>query len=186
MRDLGYLTAGEAVERFADAFATDCAPREWFVLRTKARQEKALAHDLRARGISSFLPLLNCTKYYAGRKTVVELPVFAGYLFLRGEPDHAYEADRTRRVAQIIRVSDQAKIDHELRNIYLALRGHAPLAAHDHLRPGMRVEVREGPFRGLQGIIEHGGRRDRLILQVQVLGRAVCLEIDASLLEVVE
>lgn len=185
MPDLGYRTA-DAVDRFADAFATDDTSSSWFVLRTKARQEKALATDLHSRGIASFLPVIQCTKYYAGRKALVELPVFPGYLFLRGDVDSAYEADRTRRVAQIIRVSDQAKIDHELRNIHRALRGNAPLDAYHMLRPGVRVEVREGPFRGLQGVIEDGGRRDRLILQVQVLGRAVSLEIEASLLDVID
>jgi transcription antitermination factor NusG len=47
----------------------------------------------------------------------------------------------------------------------------------------LRVEVRSGPFRGLQGVIEEVGRNDRLILQVQTLGRAVCLEIDGALLD---
>ncbi len=158
---------------------------DWFVLRTKSRQEKALAGDLRSRGIASFLPLITCTKYYGGRKAHVELPVFPGYLFLRGEIDQAYEADRTRRVAQIIKVVDQGRFDRELRNIHLALAGRAPLDPYPYLHAGIRVEVRAGPFRGLQGVIEAGGRRDRLILQVEILGRAVSLEIDASLLDVI-
>lgn len=158
----------------------------WFVLRTKSRQEKALASELRNRGIASYLPLLTCTKYYAGRKATVELPVFPGYLFLHGDVDEAYEADRTRRVAQIIKVADQEKLGRELRNINLALCGKAALDPFPYLRAGVRVEVREGPFRGLQGVVEQGGRRDRLILQVDILGRAVSLEIDASLLDVID
>jgi transcriptional antiterminator RfaH len=159
---------------------------DWFVLRTKSRHEKALAGELRSRGIASFLPLITATKYYGGRKALVELPVFPGYLFLRGEVDQAYEADRTRHVAQIIKVTDQTRLDRELRNIHLALCGHAPLDPYPYLRAGVRVEVRDGPFRGLQGIVEERGRRDRLILQVEILGRAVALEIDPSLLDVVD
>ncbi|HYO07785.1 MAG TPA: transcription termination/antitermination NusG family protein [Tepidisphaeraceae bacterium] len=158
----------------------------WFVLRTKSRQEKVLSNELRSRGIANFLPLLSCTKYYGGRKAQVELPVFPGYLFLRGPLEDLYEADRTRRVAQIIKVTDQVRLDRELRNIHMALRGNATLDAYHYLREGVRVEVRDGPFRGLQGVIEHGGRRDRLILQVDILGRAVSLEIEASLLDVIE
>jgi transcriptional antiterminator RfaH len=158
----------------------------WFVLRTKSRQEKILANELRSRGIDSFLPIITCTKYYGGRKASVELPVFPGYLFLRGDMDQAYDADRTRRVAQIIKVNDQDRLDRELRNIHLALSGGAPLDPFPYLRAGVSVEVREGPVRGLRGIIEAGGRRDRLILQVDILGRAVSLEIDASLLDVID
>jgi transcription antitermination factor NusG len=156
------------------------------VLRTKSRQEKALANDLRSRGIASFLPLLTATKYYGGRKALVEFPVFPGYLFLRGEVDDAYEADRTHRVAQIIKVVNQKRLERELRNIHLALCGHAPLDPYPYLVAGVRVEVREGPFRGLQGIVEERGRRDRLVLQIEILGRAVALEIDPSLLDVID
>jgi transcription antitermination factor NusG len=178
------LLSQPASER-ADVFPTD--PLDvWFVLRTKSRQEKILANELRNRGIASFLPIVTCTKYYGGRKASVELPVFPGYLFLRGDVDEAYEADRTRRVAQIIKVADQGRIDRELRNIYLALCGGAPLDPFPYLRAGVSVEVREGPFRGLCGVIEPGGRRDRLILQVEILGRGVSLEIDASLLDVID
>lgn len=159
---------------------------DWFVLRTKSRQEKSLAADLRSREVVNFLPLLTQTKYYCGRKARVELPAFPGYLFLFGSLEQAYEADRGGRVAQIIRVADQDRLGRELRSIYLALRGSAPLGTHAFLRAGVPVEVRAGPFRGLQGVIEPGGRRDRLILQVELLGGAVALEIEASLLAMLD
>jgi transcription antitermination factor NusG len=156
----------------------------WFVLRTKARQEKIIARDLDARGIGNFLPLVTCTKFYAGRRTRVELPLFPGYVFLHGDVEHAYEADRTRRIAQIIRVPDQRRLNDELRNIHFALSVEATLDPYPFLRAGVRVEVREGPFRGLQGIVEDRSRMDRLILRVDTLGHAVSLEIDGSLLDV--
>ena len=164
----------------------DEAIGSWFVLRTKSRQEKVLANDLDARGIANFLPLITCTKFYGGRKARVEVPLFPGYLFLRGDVDQAYEADRTRRVAQIIRVADQHKMDAELRNIHLALGVDALLDPFPFLRAGVRVEVRDGPFRGLQGVVQDRSRLDRLILQVETLGQAVSLEIDGSLLDVVD
>lgn len=157
----------------------------WFVLRTKARQEKVLAQDLEARGIPHFLPLVTCTKFYGGRRARVELPLFPGYLFLRGDVDQAYEADRTHRVAQIIRVPDQQRMDQELRSIHIALSAEATLDPFPFLRNGVRVEVREGPFRGLQGIVQDRTRLDRLILQVETLGQAVSLEIDGSLLDLI-
>src|SRR3954463_5805414 len=94
----------------------------WFVLRTRSRHEKILAGELSARGIANFLPLITCTKHYGGRKVRVELPLFPGYLFLRGSLDQAYEADRTDRVAQIICVTDQRRLDQELHDIERAMR----------------------------------------------------------------
>jgi transcriptional antiterminator RfaH len=130
--------------------------------------------------------LLTCTRYYGHRKAEVDVPLFPGYVFLRGSPDDAYASDRAGRLAQIIPVADQERVNEELRNIWFALANSAQLSQYPYLRRGVRVEVRAGPFRGLRGIIDDMGRRDRLILQVEILGRSVSLEVDASLLDVID
>jgi transcription antitermination factor NusG len=159
---------------------------DWYVLHTKSRQEKTLADSLTAMGISHYLPLVVAARYYGKRKLSVELPLFPGYLFVHGSLDQAYEADRTGRVAQIIRVVDQHRIDWELKNLHQALSAKVPLSPAPFIREGVRVEVRSGPFRGLQGIVEGRGEGGRFLLQVHTLGRAVSLEIDRSLLDVID
>lgn len=158
----------------------------WHVLHVKSRQEKALSEDLCAMGVAHFLPLLCQTRYWANRKSRVEEPLFPGYLFLFGTIEQAYRADRTRRVARVIEVHDQRQIEWELQNIRLALRQDATLTTYPFLKKGVRVEVRSGPMRGLQGVIEDRTKDNRLILQVKMLGRAVSLEIDGSLLDVLD
>ena len=159
---------------------------EWFVLHTRSRQEKILAADLAAMSIGCYLPMIEHVRFYGRRKAQVELPLFAGYLFLRGSREDAYRADRTKRVAQIIPVTDQAKLTWELANIHLAVSARVPLDPYPYLTEGTRVEVRSGPFRGLQGIVEKRTRPTRLVLNVDILGRAVSLEIDGSLLDPLE
>ena len=159
---------------------------EWFVLHVKSRQEKALARDLQAIGICHYLPLIAQTKYYGVRKFHVKKPLFAGYLFLRGAPADAYRAHNTRRVARILSVANQPQLEWELRNLHLALSKSATLEMYPFLRRGVRVQVRSGPFRGLQGVIDKIGGRDRLILQMQMLGKASSLEIDGALLDPVD
>src|SRR5438046_249331 len=99
---------------------SDVAPLQWHVLLTKSRQEKALAEDLAGLRIRHYLPLIQAVRYHGNRKAKVEVPMFTGYLFLRGTVDDTYLADRTNRVARIIRVVDQEKLDGELSNIRLA------------------------------------------------------------------
>ena len=158
---------------------------EWLVLRTRSRQEKPLAWELGARGIPHFLPLVTATKCYAGRPVVIEQPLCPGHLFLRGPLEALRAADRAERVAEALAVEQQAALDHALRNIHLALARGARLDPHPALRNGVRAVVRDGPFRGLRGMIDGRGQgpRNRLILQVEMLGRAASLEIEASLLE---
>lgn len=158
----------------------------WHVLRTRSRQEKVLAGDLAALGIPHFLPLVRVARQYGSQRVNVEIPLFPGYLFLRGSVDDTYAADRTRRVAQIIPVRDQDHLDWELRNLAAVLSTQAPLDPYPHLQVGVRVEVRTGPMRGVQGLILDRNHRDRLILQVDMLGQAVSLEVDAALLDLID
>ncbi len=156
---------------------------QWHVLQTKSRQEKMLAQDLAARGVHYFLPLKQCINFHGSRKIRVEMPLFPGYLFLRGTLDDVYAADRSKRVAKIIRVAQQDHLDCELTNIKLALEGKATLDPYPYLQTGARAEVKFGPMRGLQGVVEHRLGTTRLVLQIDMLGQAVSLEIDGSLLD---
>ena len=159
---------------------------DWFVLRTRSRQEKILAADLRARKIGYFLPLMRVERMYCNRKISVELPLFVGYLFLRGSFDDAYFADRTGRVAQIIQVNDQRRLDWELSNLAQVMGLNTKIDPYPYLKKGVRVEVRSGPLKGIQGLVEDRARKHRLILQVDALGQAVSVEVDAAIVEVAE
>jgi transcription antitermination factor NusG len=161
-------------------------PGLWHLLHTKSRQEKALAESLAGRGIGAYLPMVEVTRTYGRRKAQVELPLFPGYLFLKGGLDQAYEADRTKRVAGIITVIDQSRLEEELRSISKVLASRVSLDPFPFLRKGVRVVVRAGPLMGVEGLVESRLKRDRLILQIEVLGQATSLEIDGALLELVE
>jgi transcription antitermination factor NusG len=164
-----------------DLFECDDSP--WHVLHTKSRQEKALSDGLTSMGLANFLPLFRQVRFYGKHKVVVNQPLFASYVFMRGTLDDVYRADRTKRVAHIIPVPDQRQLNDELRQIHLALQQDAQLDVFPYLTRGTRVEVRSGPLRGLQGVVEERGKQNRLILQIEMLGRAVSVELDAALLD---
>lgn len=159
---------------------------DWFVLRTRSRQEKILANGLRARGIGCLLPLVRVRRLYCNQRFEVEVPLFPGYLFLRGSLDDAYWADLTKRVAQIIPVVDQARLDQELQSLARVLASEQTLDPYPYLVKGQAVEIRCGPLRGVRGVIEDRSRPHHLILQVSALGQAVSLEVDAAIVDVID
>ena len=158
----------------------------WHVLHTLSRQEKALARALDAAGIHYYLPLIDHIRFYGHRKKTVTMPLFSNYLFVNGPLDTAYFAVSTRRVANVIAVLDQESFQRDIDQIRLALSGGAELNPYRYLEVGKRVRVTAGPFQGVEGLIEDLHRPDRLILQIDALSRAASLEIDASLLELVD
>lgn len=172
----------------SDAAETRCpsdsttVTSQWHVLRTLSRQEKAINRTLTSAGYRVFLPLVHHVRIYGHRKRTVEAPLFPGYIFLWAPLEAAYFAVESGRVAQIIRVTDQDRLDHELAQIRTALQGEAQLDPYPYLRVGRRVRVTQGPFRGVEGLIDERRQADRLILVIDALGRATSMEIDASIL----
>ncbi len=158
----------------------------WHVIHTKPRQEKALVKSISGQGIHYFLPLVRQIRIYGHRRREVELPLFPGYVFLRGTVEETYCAMDTRRAVRVLSVTDQDGMDHDLHQIAMALRGEGVLDPYPYLREGVRVRVRSGPFCGLEGLVDAKKRGDRIILIVRTIGRATSLEIDASLLEVID
>lgn len=165
---------------------SDLSTHCWHVLHTRSRQEKALARAFDAAGIHYELPQIKVMRYYGHRKREVVIPLFSNYVFVRGPLEVTYFAMTTKRVVSVIPVHDQEGFERDLKQISLALAGGAELNPYRYLAVGRRVRVTAGPFKDVEGLIEEKPKPDRLILQIDVLGRAAGLEIDASLLEPVE
>ena len=158
----------------------------WHVLHTRSRQEKTLARTLDAAGVHCYLPLVDQVRFHGHRKSTVSIPLFSTYVFMHGTVEQTYTAVSTKRIANVIPVPDQAGFAWDLQQIRIALDGGAALQPTDYLHIGRRVRVTAGPFKDIEGLIEDRPRPDRLILQIDTLGRAASLEIDASLLQPVE
>jgi len=90
------------------------------VLRTKSRQEKILATNLSPPELAASFHLVTCTRFYAGRKAMVELPLFPGYLFLRGSLDDAFPPI-ARSALPDYHGAQSRQIDEELTNLHMAL-----------------------------------------------------------------
>ena len=159
---------------------------EWIVLHTKARQEKAVARHLEAAGCEYDLPLVRRVTRTRGRKHESDIPLFSGYVFLKGERQQAYDAMATKRVCRIIEVKDQGALELELRQIHDAIDSGLPVEEFDEAIIGTRRRVTSGPLQGTEGVVIEEARRTRLVLHVEILGRGAAVEIDRSLLEPVD
>jgi transcription antitermination factor NusG len=136
--------------------------------------------------IPCFLPLISQVRYYEHRQRIVDLPLFPSYVFIFSTREQVHAACSTRRIAHVLPVEDQRRLEHELLQLDLALAGQAVLDPYPYLAVGRRVEVVRGPFLGIQGLIDERRSPDRLVLNVSMLGRSMSLEIDASLLELID
>lgn len=72
----------------AIAAGDESSEKQWFVLRTAHRREKDVSNSVQNAGIEAWLPMkteLRSVKYTKRQKRV-EVPIFAGYLFVKAVP----------------------------------------------------------------------------------------------------
>jgi transcriptional antiterminator RfaH len=159
---------------------------QWWVVHTRSRNEKALAHDLISKDISYFLPMSWKIRRKSRRTIRSFLPLFSGYLFFCGRENQRVELLKTNRVAHLIEVEDQEKLLDELVQVNQALQSGAPLTPHKYIKEGQRCRVIAGPLIGLEGIVVRSKNATRLVLQIDMLGQAASVEIDVDMMEVLD
>jgi len=164
----------------AEAAPTDSC---WWVLHTRPRAEKSLARRFHERGVPFFLPLYRRVWRNQGRAFRSFLPLFPGYVFLRGDHHQRLAALETNLVALVLPVTDQPRLHADLERIHRLITTDTPIAPEDRLEPGDPVQIVKGPLTGLEGKVLRRGKQLRFIVEVQLLRRAVSAEVESWMLQ---
>ncbi len=150
----------------------------WCCLHTKPRQEKAVARDLRRADLSFYLPQsIHESRTPQGRAIRSLLPLFPGYVFLKGDDHDRSTAYRCNRLVQILEVHDQHALRQDLRRIHTMLSSGLPLAAEPQILPGTGVRITSGPLAGVEGIVVRRGGGDRFVAAVRFLARGASVQL---------
>jgi transcription antitermination factor NusG len=164
-----------------------CAPdSRWWVLYTRARQEKAISRDLLNFQIPFYLPLIKKTSVRQGRKKTSYVPLFSGYVFLQATEQQRIASLTTNRISRIIPVDDAGQLLHDLRQLRQLIASNIPLTIESRLEAGDRVRVRQGPLMGMEGTVLTRRHATRLLVSVNFLQQGASVEIDDYLLEVLD
>jgi transcriptional antiterminator RfaH len=157
--------------------------RDWWVLYTKARQEKALARQLISFEVPFYLPLVSKENYFRGHRVHSYLPLFAGYVFLFANDAERVRSLTTNRISYMLYVSDPWQLRQDLLQISQLIASDAPLTVEKRLQPGQRVRVRNGPLVGMEGTLVTRRGRSKLLVLINFLGQGASVEINDFQLE---
>ena len=171
--------------RVAQAHGATPLP-SWMALQTRARHEKAVVELLMASSVEHYLPLVDRVSWSGRRKFVSQVPLFPGYVFLKGELDDAYAAIRSKKACRIVTVKNQDRFIREMDQIRRALDLGAELELFPSIPIGTHCRVRSGPLLGLEGTVVELGKHARFVLHVDMLGQGALVEVDRDFLEVLE
>jgi transcriptional antiterminator NusG len=158
----------------------------WYAVWTNSHCEQSVSQQLSAKGFAAFLPEMSIWSKRGGAKRLIRVPMFPGYLFVHDAMNkHSYiEILKARGVVRILEDGWTRLTpipEHEIAAIQQVVGANVPVFSHDHLSQGDRVEVREGPLAGLNGLfVQDKPTKGRLVLSVDLLGRSVAIEVDCT------
>ena len=158
----------------------------WHLAYVRARCEKALARHLHDREVPFYLPTQERLLSSGGRERISRLPLFPGYVFIRGERPERLAALQSQRIVTLMPVTDQPTLHRELATLKRLQDEGFLLAAHPYLETGDPVEILEGPFAGYRGVVERQRSRERLVVSVTFLRQSAAVEVARGALRPLE
>jgi transcriptional antiterminator RfaH len=160
--------------------------RQWWVLYTKVRQEKAVARQFLKLRTPFYLPLVWKRSVTRGRVIRSQLPLFPGYVFLYGSEEERVASLATNRIVRILAVVAPERLREDLSRLRRLIASGAAVTLESRLEPGIRVRVRHGPFVGIEGTVLTRRGATRLLVAVDFLQQGASIEIDDAVLEPVD
>jgi len=153
----------------------------WYAACTQPRHEKMVEKHLRTREVETYLPLHREIRRWNGRRAEVELPLFAGYVFVRlplAERLRVLEHPSVRSFVSFNGCpAALPDADIEALKNSLAKRSVAP---YPYLSAGKRVRIGSGPLEGLEGTILRRKGKLRMIVSVDFLQRSIAVDLEPA------
>jgi transcriptional antiterminator RfaH len=164
--------------------------RRWYALRLRSNFEHKTHGYCQGQGLETFLPTYRRASRKHGGPTVLERPLFPGYLFAHFDlrlPEKTALL-QAPGVAQIVRFGNKSVAipEREIESVRILAQPGSAARPHPFLREGMRVQVVAGPFAGAVGVIAEPlvkKKKITFVVTIELLGRAVGVALEPELLE---
>ena len=156
------------------------------VLRTRSRHESTVETVLQEKQITAYLPKCKVVRSWKGRKKTIELPLFPGYVFVRPRIDQ-FEGIRYIRGSCGLVLADSKPgtlPDRDIEAVKRLVESGAELSVDPALVTGKRVKIVGGPFMGVEGILVLVSNQQHLVVNVDMLGSSVRVEVDRDVISV--
>ena len=161
----------------------------WYVAKT-FRRERKIKERLEILGIEHFIPFHKVVKQFGARRVAVEEPIVNGIIFIRYDfrgsialvNDYGFEMRylRNRETRSLLVVPDKQMED------FIFLLSHCEdqieFVSPD-LRPGDRVRVTEGQFKGIEGELLRIKGHKRVVIRLQDVAALATVYIPGNFLE---
>ena len=127
----------------------------WYVLYTRSRHEKKVDTLLKQQNINSFFPQIKEIKQWSDRKKKMLVPLFPNYLFVQSDPRDFWKIKSTPGIVGF--VGQRAE------------KGPVPVSEK---------------VTGVEGVFKEHCNKNMLVIEVELIQRSICVEINPAHLKV--
>ena len=159
----------------------------WFAVCCKPRQELVAQENLVRQGFHVYLPRIQIKKRHRGHWLDVIEVLFPRYIFIRTDPvkNSLAPVRSTRGVVGLVRFGGQpAMVADEVMDALLK-REDSVTSLHRDSRPlfniGEPVRLVEGPLAGMEGVFVQEDGEKRVVVLLEMLGKANKVRVDRDL-----
>lgn len=160
---------------------------DWFVLHTKSRFEKVVTEGLTKKNILAFLPTTKKLSKRKDRKKIIDVPMFPGYIFVFSDyfPKNLLSILKTTGAVRLLGTKNgPVAVKKEAVNSLILFSGSEELISTGKgFKKGEEVLITDGPFTGVRGIYEKNAGKNRVIVQVDILGQYAFTEVAEDKIE---
>ncbi|MFA6149720.1 MAG: UpxY family transcription antiterminator [Chitinophagaceae bacterium] len=158
--------------------------QKWFVIVTRPRAEKKVSEGLSKTGIIHLLLMQKQLRQWKDRKKWVEMPLFNSYIFVLINPLHRNEVFDVPGVIKFVSIGGKPSTISEVeidRIKRVAAFEKEITIVRNVLNIGDRVEVIEGPLKGIKGKLVEKENNAYLNIIIENLGYTASFKIDRSI-----
>ena len=155
----------------------------WYALSVRPQHEKAVADQLQAESLEGYLPVYRATRRWSDRSKTIELPLSSRYVVCRFNFEQRLRVLQTFSVTSIVGFAGKPcpLSDQEIASIRRMVGSSLPLSPWPFVRLGQRVRICRGSMEGVEGILSREKSLYRVVVNVELLNRAVAVEIDRDM-----
>jgi transcription antitermination factor NusG len=160
--------------------------KKWYALQTKPRQEFKAEKQLKKLNIENYLPVIVKKHKWSDRVKEIFEPIIRGYIFIKSN-----ESERLAALEQISITKclfDQGKPavipEWQIENLMKMLRVESEYFVYEGLVVGTKVEIVEGPFSGVIGVIQSTSEKRMFAVSLELLNRTVIAHLPKDSVEV--
>jgi transcriptional antiterminator RfaH len=156
----------------------------WYAVCCKPRQETVAEENLRRQGFHVYLPRIRIRHRRRGQWLETVEALFPRYIFIRIDPRQRSTAPvrSTRGAVGLVRFGGQPAVVPDAVMEALLQREDSASGLHEDKRPlfsaGEQIKIVDGPLTGMEGIFTQQDGEKRVIVLLELLGKANKVKVD--------